>query len=653
MLAGLEQELIREGQEAQKMYTEFAEMCEERSRELHNEIKTSKAKSGELTAAIEKAVADASVLEEKISDTADGTSDAEEELKKATAVRAKESADFKAEEAELLKTISTVERAITLIERQGAGASLAQLQNARSIAQVLQTMAEAEAINSDDATKLTALVQQSSEGSSSEEEDDTGAPSAAAYESKSGQITDTLEALLEKTQKQLEDARNGERNALNAYQMLKQSLSDKIKTMTKEMAEAKKANAAAGEAQATAKGNLEVTNKDHAEDEKELAELHRECLDKATTFEESMAARNEELKALAEAKKILTSSTGGATEQTYGLAQTSFVQVAAKAKSTGASKALHMVRRLALGDHSNALNELANHLERAIQSSSLNGGDPFGKVKGMIEGMINKLEKQASSEASKKEYCDKELAQTQSSKDDKTWDIEKLKTQTDVLSANSKTLKTEVASLEKQLGALARTQGEMDKLRVEEKAIYNKNKPVMEQGLEGVKTALKVLRDYYAKDDESSSGASSGIIGMLEVVESDFSKGIAEMVASEESAQSEYDTATQENQVAQATKEQDVKFKTAEYVSIDKSIAELQSDTSGVKTELQAVLEYFASLKKDCVAAPSSYEDRKQRRDDEIAGLREALDTLGGEAMLLQRKTVHRTLRGGRLETSA
>ncbi len=36
----------------------------------------------------------------------------------------------------------------------------------------------------------------------------------------------------------------------------------------------------------------------------------------------------------------------------------------------------------------------------------------------------------------------------------------------------------------------------MDKIRADEKAVYEKNKPKMEQG---VKLALKILNDYYAK----------------------------------------------------------------------------------------------------------------------------------------------------------
>merc|ERR1719271_1826141 len=136
------------------------------------------------------------------------------------------------------------------------------------------------------------------------------------------------------------------------------------------------------------------------------------------------------------------------------------------------------------------------------------------------------------------------------------------------MSAESKKLKTEVATLQKELAALARTQAEMDKLRATEKGVFEKNKPELEQGIKGVKMALKVLRDYYAQDDkshDSADGAGSGIIGLLEVCESDFSKGLAELIANEEAAVAEYDTATKENEIEKATKEQDAKYKTKEY----------------------------------------------------------------------------------------
>jgi len=282
-------------------------------------------------------------------------------------------------------------------------------------------------------------------------------------------------------------------------------------------------------------------------------------------------------------------------------------------------------------------------------ASRSNSADPFGKVKGMIKSMIEKLLDAADADATKKAYCDKEMADTQQKQDDKESDIESLSTQIDVMAADSKKLKGEVGVLQKELAAVTRTQAKMDKLRAEEKAVYEKNKPELEQGIKGVKTALNVLRDYYAKDDkshDSADGAGSGIIGLLEVVESDFSKGLAEMQADEESSASEYDAVTKENDIAKATKEQDVKYKTKEHVGLDKSIAESTADRSGVNDELSAVNEYFAGIKKECIAKPEPYEEKVKRRNAEIAGLKDALQTLSGEAVLLQRGSVRKTLRG-------
>ena len=53
----------------------------------------------------------------------------------------------------------------------------------------------------------------------------------------------------------------------------------------------------------------------------------------------------------------------------------------------------------------------------------------------------------------------------------------------------------------------------------EEKAAFDTNSAEMDKGVKGVQLALKVLREYYAKDAAHSSadGAGSGIIGLLEV----------------------------------------------------------------------------------------------------------------------------------------
>merc|ERR1719373_1380865 len=140
---------------------------------------------------------------------------------------------------------------------------------------------------------------------------------------------------------------------------------------------------------------------------------------------------------------------------------------------------------------------------------------------------------------------------------------------------------------------------------------------------------------------------STGIIGLLEVIEADFSKGLAEITSTETTAQAAYEQQTKNNEIEKTTKEQDVKYKVKESRDLDKAVAELSTDRATVQEELDAVLEYWGKLQEQCVAKPESYEERVRRRDAEIAGLKEALQVLESEtaAALLQSKT-RRTLRG-------
>merc|ERR1719436_675901 len=108
----------------------------------------------------------------------------------------------------------------------------------------------------------------------------------------------------------------------------------------------------------------------------------------------------------------------------------------------------------------------------------------------------------------------------------------------------------------------------------------------MEAGIEGVKLALKVLRDYYAKDGKShdaAEGAGSGIIGLLEVAEADFTKTLAEMEESFTNQKAAYEQTTKENELTTAAKKQDVKYKTQEINTLQKSLAETKGDQTTVK----------------------------------------------------------------------
>merc|ERR1719174_3142957 len=115
---------------------------------------------------------------------------------------------------------------------------------------------------------------------------------------------------------------------------------------------------------------------------------------------------------------------------------------------------------------------------------------------------------------------------------------------------------------------------EMDSTRHEQHEDYLQAKEDLTEGLEGVRKALGVLREYYGgavlvqqppvpEKHEKASGAGSSIIGILEVCESDFAKNLATTESAEADQAEDYDKITQENKVPKMTKTQDVKYKTA------------------------------------------------------------------------------------------
>jgi len=387
-----------------------------------------------------------------------------------------------------------------------------------------------------------------------------------------------------------------------------------------------------------------------------------------------VASRTEELKVIAEAKKILEESTSGASSQTY-----SFLQVASGLGLTSRldlarSEVLTMVKRLARQHHSAALAQLASRIAAVAKLGAASGGDPFGKVKGLIKDMIAKLQSEAQDEAEEKAYCDEQMSKTEAKKSELEEDISKMTAKIDTATSKSAELKEQVKELESELAALAKEQAELDKIRAEEHADYETAKADLELGLNGVRKALGVLREYYGAgaallQDSSkfdafmqqpampekhtkAGGAGSSIIGILEVCESDFAKNLAKEESEESDSQADYDKVTQENKVTKTTKDQDVKYKTQELKGLDTTLAELSSDKETASNELSAVLEYYAKVKDRCIAKPETYEERKKRREAEIAGLKEALTVLNEETALVQRK--HRgSFRGSALAVDA
>jgi len=663
LLDELRTKIVKEGEVEVKAFKEYFEWCDDTAKNGEHSIKTATAQKSKLEAKIGELTSAIDTADSKIEELATAIAQGDTELKDATVIREKEVKEFTASEGELVDAVDTLGRAISVLEREMAKnpAAFAQLQSKdiSSALQALSAVMDAAAFSGNDQKKLAAFVQ-SQQG---EEADDMdfGAPAAAVYKTHSNGILDTLEDMKEKAEGQLADLRKAEVNSKHNYEMLKQSLEDQIAADSKDMADEKASKAAAAESKAMAEGDLQATLKDLADSQKALDNAKASCMQTAADHEETVNARTEELKVIDEAKKILADTSAGAVSQSYSFAQLgSRAQMQSRA-DLARSEVITLVKRLAKQHHSAALAQLASRIAAVARYGAASGEDPFAKVKGLIVDMIAKLEKQAADETTEKAYCDEQMAKTEAKKSELEEDINKMTSKIDQAAARSAQLKEEIAELQNELSALAKQQAEMDKIRQETHADYVQAKADLELGLNGVRRALQVLRDYYAaapaafvqgeekftdfmqqpaapEKHSKALGAGQSIIGILEVCESDFASNLAKEESEESDAQDEYEKMTQDNKVTKTTKDQDVQYKTQESKSLDKTASEISSDRDTANTEYAAVMEYYAKIKDRCIAKPETYETRKARREAEIEGLKQALATLEDETAFVQRK---------------
>jgi len=665
LIGDLQAKVIKDGDAQQRIYENFTDFCNDDSKALQREIKEGNKKSDRLSATIDDSSASITDLTTKIESLTSSIASDEADLKEATELRAREHAEFLASDESMGGTISALGRAISIIEKEmNGGASLLQADTSR-VSDALEALVGAYDAKSLDKQKLQALLQQTQQDS---DEQPSGAPDAAAYENKSGGILSVLEDMLEKAQAQQSEGQKAEMEAAHNFAMLKQGLEDALAQQNKDLAEAKKAKASAEEAQAEAQGALERTKKELATDTKTLKDLQFECMTKAEEFEVEQKERAAELEALATAKKILEETTGGAAEKTYGLVQdgASFVQVSMRSGTTAGDRIVQLLQKVSTKSKAQELAQLAVRVRAAMVMTG--GADPFKKVKGMINEMLEKLIKEAQEEAEKKAFCDKEMSETEAKKDDKSTELDDLQTKIDKFEAKIAKLTEQIAMSEKEIGEIAAATKEATTLRNQEKAVWQDAKADFEKGLGGVQLALQVLRDYYAQKDsllqtappsdadmrtqmssevsllatsaQAGTTGASGIIGMLEVAESDITKMLTEGQSAEDQAAKEYETFSEDNKVAVATKETEAKYAAKDKKETEALLADTKEDASVAHEELDAILQYWEKLQPQCVAKPEPYEERKQRREEEIAGLKEALEILEAESApaFLQRR---------------
>jgi chromosome segregation ATPase len=628
LLNGMKENGKKEKHEEQVQFAAYKQFCDDTAVEKERAIKEANLTIEKLEADIQKYKADAARLGREINKHDKDIATFEGDMKAATTVRDIEHTDYTATHKDYSESIDALGRAISVLKKQD-------YDRKQAADMFLQMTA---IIPKEDMKTVTAFLAQAPEGL------DVAAPEANAYENQSGGVIEMLQKLEDKFEDERSALEKDETNAKHAFDMLVQDLTAQIEQNTQARTEKSEAKAKKLQAAADAKGELTDTTATRDDDSKYLADLKSTCEQKASDFENRQQMRADEIEAVEKAVEILSSGSvsGAADKHLPALAQTSFLQMRTSVeKSVNQQKALAYITRRGKEMNSRIL----------MQLGSSAGDDPFKKVKKLIQDLIVLLMEEANEEAEHKGWCDTELASNEATRKEKTAAVESLHAEIDQLEASIAKLTEDIQMLTKAVADLDAAVAEATKIRTEEK---EKNTVTIKDAKEAqaaVAQATEVLKEFYAKAGEATSflqlsqeppaifddayqgqqASNGGVMGMLEVIQSDFARLEAETTASEAQSEKEYDTFMDDSAVDKAQKSKDIEHKTMKKQNQEQALQEKKGDLEGTQKELDAALAYYDKLKPSCIDSGVSYEDRVKRREEEIESLQEALRILNGE----------------------
>jgi len=431
----------------------------------------------------------------------------------------------------------------------------------------------------------------------------------------------------------------------HAYDMMMQDLNSQISNGSEELDQKMAFKAKREQDKATAEGDLADTTAAKTEDEKFLSDLTSECEQKAIDFETRQKTRQEELDAIAEAVEIMSgdSVSGAGAKHLPQLIQkpTALAQLRTSSTSPIQRAVAAYLNDQAQRQNSRILSLIATKVS----------ADPFKKITKMIKDMITKLQEEAAEEAEHKGFCDAELSSNKQTRDTKTEESDTLKANIEELTAQIGQLSEQIAELSAQISALDKAVSEATEIRNAEKEKNTVTIADAKAGKEAVAKAMSVLKAFYEKASTATALAQvpgapdtfsdkpytgmegGGVMGMLEVCESDFARLESETTSGEAANQKAYDEFMADSTDSKGAKEAEMKAKTAEKTAKESANAQAKKDLKGVSEELTAALAYYEKLKPSCVDAGESYEERVARRKEEIESLKEALKILQGESI--------------------
>jgi predicted nucleic acid-binding Zn-ribbon protein len=679
LLEKLKEGTAAESQADAKTYDEFACFCKEQADNKLYAITNSKELIKQQTAKIKVLKSDITSLNGEISDLTEKIEKLSGEQKEADETRAKEFEAYSEEESKLSKAISAVDRAIKALEESKEGMVDAKL-NLKQAKAILSKRQFSEVL---------ALVELAEPGK------------PAAYEYRSNDIISTLKGLLKTFKQKKVEVDTEEANTRNDYEMAKQARENTIAFAEKDKAE-KEALVASKEKELeeTKQAKKEETDMMNA-DQAFMDELTTTCEQKAKDFDQRSETRVAEITAITKALEILRSGVQpnySANKKLTGLLSTAvtadepaghlsqvkshnapelitaddmvlrdddeeagdveFIQLRGAASKAGKfPKAMAFLANKAVQLKSPVLSTLMTKIKLGYGAKLGLSKDHFVKVRGIIKDLISKLEADAESEATQKTFCDEEMKKATTDRDEAIGEVEAQTANIDKAKAKIAELIEEIDTLATEIADLRKGLFEATELRAAEKADNEKTIGDSEAGLEAVKDAIAVLKDFYDNafvqtgfvpagadrdgntvadlapagqegEYHGNTDAAKGIFGLLEVIQADFERTIDKTTSEEEDAQKEFEKYEEETKKSIDEKGEEKKKKEEDKEQTEADLVEYQDKLKDAEEMLASAKEELEKLKPLCVDTGMDWKERRARQEQEIAALKEALAIL-------------------------
>ncbi|CAK0897166.1 unnamed protein product [Prorocentrum cordatum] len=591
LMEGMMEQGKKEKEAEQVQFAAYKQFCEDTTSLKQKAIAEANDKIDVLKADIEKYLSDAEQLKKEIEGHDADISAWDGDMKAATKVRGLEKADYETLHTDYSESVSALQRAIEVLKKQAYNrpqAAFVQLADLNGLSLIPPEAKRA----------IAAFLQQDPDAAA--EGLEVSAPEAYGYEFQSKGVIEMLEKLLDKFIAERTTLEKTEVKTQQEFEMLMQDLESSTAQAKQDREEKAELKAKALQAKADAEGDLTDTTTTRDADQQYLTDLVATCEQKATDFESRQTLRAEELVAIKKAIEIISSDAVSANAEKH-LAATdaekaaygsAFAALRSATGSESQEQAAQYLRQQADRIGSRVLSTLAGRVET----------DPFKKVLRRTQDLITRLMEEANEEAEHKGWCDTELSTNEQTRKTKTQAVETLHAEIDQLQTSTAKLSEEIAEHTKAVAELQKAMAEATELRKTEKE-KNEDRGSHEAQT-AVAQALVVLKEFYAKAAEATAllqqqpppifekaytgmgGEAGGVVGMLEVIESDFARLEAETKASEASAQKEYDMfMTDQTARRRALRPPDIEHKTAKRQDEEQALTVSQADLEGTQKD--------------------------------------------------------------------